>query len=82
MRGFAKFIYKQMLKVSGFYLEKQKSFIPPKKSSHLQYQNKKGLLTDTIFSKGFGFYYTKTNKLQETYSLSLNVLKMKAAYLQ
>jgi hypothetical protein len=26
--GFTKFIFKQMLKISAFYLEKQKSFIP------------------------------------------------------
>ena len=30
LRGFTKFIFKQMLKVSAFYLEKQKSFIPKK----------------------------------------------------
>ena len=28
--GFTKFIFKQILKVSAFYLEKQKSFIPKK----------------------------------------------------
>ena len=28
--GFTKFIFKQMLKMSAFYLEKQKSFIPKK----------------------------------------------------
>ena len=28
--GFAKFYFKQMLKVSAFYLEIQKSFIPKK----------------------------------------------------
>ena len=28
--GFTKITYKQMLKVSAFYLEKQKSFIPKK----------------------------------------------------
>ena len=28
--GFMKFLFKQMLKVSAFYLEKQKSFIPKK----------------------------------------------------
>ena len=28
LRGFTKFCFKQMLKVSAFYLEKQKSFIP------------------------------------------------------
>ena len=28
--GFAKFIFKQMLKISAFYIEKQKSFVPKK----------------------------------------------------
>ena len=44
-----------MLKVSAFYLEKQKSFIP--KKSFLgcsQYQNKKALFTEPIFREGFG----------------------------
>ena len=44
-----------MLKVSAFYFEKQKSFIPKNIFlSHCQYQNKKGLFTDPIFSQGFG----------------------------
>ena len=42
-----------MLKVSAFYLEKQKSVIPKKKLSCCQYQNKKALFTDPIFSEGF-----------------------------
>jgi hypothetical protein len=47
--------FKQILKVSAFYLEKQKSFIPKKKIlSRCQYQNKKALFTDPIFSEGFG----------------------------
>ena len=42
-----------MLKVSAFYLEKQKSFIPKKKYffGRCQYQNKKALFTDSIFQK-------------------------------
>ena len=43
-----------MLKVSAFYLKKQKSFIPKKKLDRCQYQNKKALFTDPIFSEGFG----------------------------
>ena len=40
------------LKVSAFYLKKQKSFIPKKKFlSRCQYQNKKALFTDSIFQK-------------------------------
>ena len=43
-----KFIFKQMLKVSAFYLGKQKSL------GRCQYQNKKALFTDAIFSERFG----------------------------
>ena len=44
------------LKVSAFYLEKQKSSIPKKKknSSCYQYYNKKALFTDSIFQKVLG----------------------------
>ena len=43
-----------MLKVSAIYLEKQKSIIPEKKNlDRCQYQNKKALFTDSIFSEGF-----------------------------
>ena len=37
-----------MLKVSAFYVEKQKSFIP---KTRCQYQNKKALFIDSIFQK-------------------------------
>ena len=44
-----------MLKISAFYLVKQKSFIPKKTDfGRFQYQNKKALFTDPIFSNGFG----------------------------
>ena len=47
-----------MLKVSAFYLEKQKSFIPKKNIfqavGRSRYQNKKALFIDSIFSEGFG----------------------------
>ena len=44
-----------MLKISAFYLVKQKSFIPKKYDlGRCQYQNKKTLFTDPIFSDGFG----------------------------
>ena len=44
-----------MLKVSAFYLEKQKSFIPKKYFfGRSQYQNKKALFTDSIFPKVLG----------------------------
>ena len=52
-----KFFFKQMLKISAFYLVKQKSVIPKKKKYDLgrcQYPNKKALFTDPIFSDGFG----------------------------
>ena len=48
-----------MLKISAFYLVKQKSFIPKKQydlgRSH--YQNKKALFTDPIFSDGLDSAY-------------------------
>ena len=49
-----------MLKVSAFSLEKQNSFIPKKKNflSRCQYQNKKSLFTDPIFSEGFAPMYS------------------------
>ena len=52
---FHEIFFKQMLKVSAFYLEKQKSLIPKKNIflSRCQYQNKKALFTDPIFSEGF-----------------------------
>ena len=47
-----------MLKVPALYLGKQKSFTPKKIFlSRCQYQNKKALFTDPIFSEGFGLYY-------------------------
>ena len=47
-----------MLKVSAFYLEKQKSFIPKKNFlRRCQYQNKKALFTDPIFREGFDWNY-------------------------
>ena len=51
---FHEFIFKQMLKVSAFYLEKKK-FIPIKIFlKAVQYQNKRALFTDPIFSEDFG----------------------------
>ena len=45
-----------MLKISVFYLIKQKSFIPKKYDlGRSQYQNKKALFTDPIFNDGFTF---------------------------
>jgi hypothetical protein len=52
--GFTKFFFKQILKVSAFYLEKQKIIISKKKLSHCQYQNNKAWFTDPIFSEGLG----------------------------
>jgi hypothetical protein len=47
-----------MLKVSAFYFEKEKSFIPKKVFlSRCQYQNKKALFTDPIFSEGFDQFF-------------------------
>ena len=46
-----------MLKISVFYLIKQKGFIHKKKYDlgRSQYQNRKALFTDPIFSDGFEF---------------------------
>ena len=53
---------------SAFYLEKRKSFISKKKLlGHCQYQNKKALFTDPIFSECFDTYHLprdmKTNNI-------------------
>jgi hypothetical protein len=65
-----KFFFKQMLKVSALYLEKQKSFIPKKKKISLcQYQNKKALFTDPIFSEGFVSNLKSNLELNLVYSL-------------
>ena len=59
-----------MLKISAFYLVKQKSFIPKKYDlGRSQYQNKKALFTDPIFSNGFGWHarvFVSSNKLKFT----------------
>ena len=48
-----KFFFKKFLKVSPFYLEKQVLFLK-ENLNHCQYQNKKALFTNPIFSQGFG----------------------------
>ena len=62
------------LKVSAFYLEKQKSFIPKKYDlDHFQYQNKKALFADPIFSEdvvlslllNFVCYYTLDSQIKD-----------------
>ena len=55
--GLTKFCFKQMLKVSDFYLEKQKFYFLKKYLLGCwQYQNKKTLFTDSIFKDGFGLH--------------------------
>ena len=55
------FFFKQILKVSAFCLEKQRSFIPKRFFlSRCQYQNKEALFTNPIFSEGFGVDYRYT----------------------
>ena len=49
--GFMKFIFKQILKVSAFYLEKKVLFLKKIFLSRFQYQNKKALFTGAIFPK-------------------------------
>ena len=48
-----KFYFKQMLKVSAFYLEKQKSFIPKKNFKPYSVTIQKMALAVLIFSEGF-----------------------------
>ena len=66
------FNFKQMLKVSVSYLEKQKSFIP-KKNIFLAIVNlktkQKAMFTDSIFQEGFDFYHA-----HEQLSIPLNKL--------
>jgi hypothetical protein len=58
---FTKYFFKQILKVSAFYLEKQKSFIPKIKIlSRCQYQNKEAFFADPIFSEGFDQHHHGT----------------------
>ena len=49
-----KFCFEQILKVSAFYVEKQKRFILKKIFKPLSISKQKALFTDPIFSKGFG----------------------------
>ena len=58
LRGFKKFIFKQILKVSAFYLEKQKSFIPKNiflrpQSLNMLREIQKMAFAVLIFSEGF-----------------------------
>jgi hypothetical protein len=76
-----KFFFKLILKVSAFYLEKQKSFIPKKKIlSRCQYQNKTALFTDPIFSEGFGPNVTIYRILKILASLNLINAQTKIRY--
>ena len=52
LRG--KFFFEQVLKVSVFYLEKEKNLIDKKNSGVVNIKTKKALFTDPIFSEGFG----------------------------
>ena len=53
--GFMKFNFKQMLEVSAFYLEKQKSFIPKKKNlSRTAKIDPKDSLSRLYFPEDFG----------------------------
>ena len=58
--GFTKFFFKQMLKISAFYLEKQNSFIPKKynlgRSLYIgQESSNRWCFAVPNFSEGFGF---------------------------
>ena len=75
-----KFFFKQTLKISAFYLEKQKSFIPKKKFwSRCQYQNKKALFTDPIFSEGFGLSNKGTRRKLNSFAALVHAAKTEIA---
>ena len=57
MWGFTRFNFKQMLKISAFYLEKQKSFIPKKIFFKPYRRIQKMALAFLSFSEGFDKYY-------------------------
>ena len=60
--GFTKCFFKQKLKVSSFYLEKQKVlFLKKYFFSGSPYQNKKALFIDPIFSEDFGKTHPENN---------------------
>ena len=63
-------ILRDFMKFWKFYLEKQKSFIPKNLFlSRCQYQNKKALFTDPIFSEGFGSRFKNNKECLLTYHL-------------
>ena len=64
-----KFNFKLNLKVTAFYLEKQKSFIPKKRFRPLSISEQKALFTDSIFQKVLGKACTKISH-PKTYELS------------
>ena len=58
--GFTKFFFKQMLKVSVFYLEKQKSFIHKKKKiKPLSISKQKSFVYCLNFPEGFGVEFVQ-----------------------
>ena len=74
-----KFFFKQMLKFSAFYFEKQTSFIPKKNFlGRCQYHNKKAMFTDPIFSEGFGLKYLQWESYAEV-ELLLCFVKFQAS---
>ena len=81
MWGFTKFIFKQILKVSAFYLEKQKSFIPKKNiflavfSKHAKIIPKDGA-SRLNFPKGFGHTAKPRVKVQVCERMSCEQSKM------
>ena len=73
--GFTKLFFKQMLKISAFYLEKQKSFIPPKKFD-LGREFQQMAFAVLIFSEGFAWagerlFANKINPKKKGFQCSL-----------
>ena len=71
---FHKIFFQTVLKVSAFYLEKQKSFIPKKIFKPLSIWKQKDLFTDPIFRQGFDFYYVCRATHAFSYTLQQNRL--------
>ena len=66
-----------MLKVSVFYLEKQKNFIPKKILFKLSISKQKALFTDPIFREGF-----VCSDFQPDSKLSLITFRLRVAVME
>ena len=63
-----KFVFKPILKISSLYLEKKKVLFLKKKFKPLSISKRKALLTDPIFSEGFGFCVQNLCKMRHAHA--------------